>query len=577
MTLEITRFRLPSTPALADLRGSIWERVFVLYKNVSLRDDVLRLFETYCRGSGLRSPNPDILATDADYLLDFLNAKLYPEDYRACRIMHGYLDLLEAQGVEFPVAVRTKFETETHKLAEVLLPYPGSRRALDLDYEQYEEHKRRRLDEATAGYGRDDFIRFFERCREIGEALGDRPHEYQLHWGVVHVLSTLADRNKDVFGDVLREYLSLGDPFGLNGRSLVKKLLAHRGYREAAQLLSSVAYPTQASWLFFLLEVLPAEEISADEVARLYDLYEEAPLGSLPHRTDFLLKYRGAEPTVVPNVVELVLTRTAQDSRFTLALSMLFNPYSEIAKDLGESFNGAISALKRAYLAVESTGERPDFHGQAFGQILDLDKDFGAEYVRSKYESAEHGWLSSHDDSRDYAFLWERSDHQEVVDGVVQAIYACESEGYRALDPYLATFFNLKNKDGEEEQKLRGLQDAYLMKKLEERIEDAGFVEHIFQLIATFPSERRLVFVEQYVNANSDFEAFQRLSLEPNGWGTRGSWVPVLQRRIQFWESLRDIMTGVDLLPHRQFAERKLQHLRAEVRRESKRDFMGWH
>lgn len=58
--------------------------------------------------------------------------------------------------------------------------------------------------------------------------------------------------------------------------------------------------------------------------------------------------------------------------------------------------------------------DHEDFDGQAFNQLLDLDANFGEEWVSQLYEKV--GRPSRRDDSRDCAFIWRRSDFTKVMD-----------------------------------------------------------------------------------------------------------------------------------------------------------------
>lgn len=48
----------------------------------------------------------------------------------------------------------------------------------------------------------------------------------------------------------------------------------------------------------------------------------------------------------------------------------------------------------------------------------------------------------------------------------------------------------------------------------------------------------------------------------------------MLQRRVDYWESLLPILNTVDLLPHKQHVECCIGGLRAQIEREKKNDFI---
>ena len=99
--LRLTPFGLPNTPHLATMRKTIWQRLFVLYKNEDLQENVLSVVHLY-NTSPLRITNSAIVKDDAEHLLPFLESVLDPNSYRHCTVMNDYLNLLEKHGVEIP-------------------------------------------------------------------------------------------------------------------------------------------------------------------------------------------------------------------------------------------------------------------------------------------------------------------------------------------------------------------------------------------------------------------------------------------------------------------------------------------
>jgi hypothetical protein len=97
----------------------------------------------------------------------------------------------------------------------------------------------------------------------------------------------------------------------------------------------------------------------------------------------------------------------------------------------------------------------------------------------------------------------------------------------------------------------------------------------IFGVIAHFPAERRRKFVVLFLEYNKCFKDFQRLALEPNSWGWSGSDVPMLEKRVDYFESLLPHLNDVQLLQHRQHVERIIQGFRKRIELGKKKDFIG--
>jgi hypothetical protein len=572
--LQLTRFELPDSPELTSLRQSIWERLFELYEDENLQDKVLALVHNYSTSHN-KVTISEVVGRDAEHVLPFLESVLDPTDYQDCFVLQSYLDLLEKHDVSIPRDLREQFSNETYALSEILLHDWGDRRELELSYDEYKQFKKDRIDEHTAGYAFEDYVGFFEQCIQIRDTLEGGPQDFQIKSGVVDALRTVAERDLDLYALVLEHYLNLGDPLELNGHVLVEELLEERGFDRTFQFLSEPNYPTKKRWLFHVFEALPSESVNEEQLDHLYEIYRSAERADLPHGLDYLLKYHPLDSRVVANVVGLILDKVDEDPGYASALTMLFNPHTEVAKQLTNLFEDNLGLLKRAYFAVEDTGQHGDYKGEAFDHILDVDPAFAGEYVHWKYENADHGWLSRHDETRHYIFIWNRPDYQEIMDRIVDSIYQHERDGFVSIAPYLASFFHAEEDKRQIDSELRERQDAYLLRLIDERNDDIDFIAFLFTVIARFSAQRRRLFVEHFVQRNDSIDAFKRLPLEPNSWTAHGSWVPVLQRRLNFWESLLPIMNTVDLLSHKQYVEHQIQDLRVQIEREKKKDFMG--
>ena len=574
LVVEFKRFDLPATLDLAALRGTIWQRLFALCKQEGMRDDVLEVIRHYNKPSD-RLTNSEVVRSDAEHILPFLESVLDPSSYLHCTVMYDYLDLLEMHGGKVTKGLRDRFRNDTYALATILLPEWGRRQRLGLSYEEYEQYRLDSLKEHTRSYTLSDYEHFFERCIEIRESHAESFNEHQLHWGVVTVLLSLADRDADLYSQVLERYLVLKDPLRLNGCVLVRKLVEQRGRDDALQLLAESDYPTKKKWLFHVHEVLPVDDVDEGMLTHLYGLYEAAESSDLPHRLDYLLKYLPLDARVVARVVSKVIEKAEDEPSFAYTLTLLYNPYTEVAKRLIELFAEDLDLLQQAYLIVDATQDHSDFDGQLFDRLLNLNPAFITKYIAWKYENSEHGRLSSHDDHRDYSFIWSRPDHEEIMDKLVESLYAPQLDRFTYIEPYLKRFFLTRGDDREPEGVERERQDTYLIRLINQRSEDVDFMEYLFGVIAHFPPHRRGQFIKRFVQLNSNFEAFTRLPLESSIWFWSSSEVPVLQGRKDYWESLLPIMNTVDLLPHKQYVEHQIRRLQDQIEREKKSDFIG--
>jgi hypothetical protein len=272
----------------------------------------------------------------------------------------------------------------------------------------------------------------------------------------------------------------------------------------------------------------------------------------------------------VARVTEIILKKAEEDSSFASTLSPLFSSYSEVNKVLIDLFDADFDLLKRAYFAVAETARHSDYDAVTFTRILDHDPDFIEEYIDRMYAKA--GRLPQYDDTRDYSILWKRDDYEQLMTRVVERVYEHEQDW--GLDgEYLGVFFGLEG-NRQPDPQVQKTQNGFLRGLIGSRHEAPGLMQFVFSVIAEFPPERRRPFVALFITHNRSFELFQKLPLEPSSFGWSGSAVPMLQGRMEYLESLLPLLNTVDLLRHKQYAERRIQEIRTWIEQEKKRDFM---
>ncbi|MEG4023917.1 nSTAND3 domain-containing NTPase [Microcoleus sp. S13C4] len=565
-TLNIIELELQPTPEIIEWRRTIWKRVFQLYQISMFQKEVLDLLHKYCLSGHKISVN-ELITQDAVEVIPFIESQLDSSSYCHCIVVQDYLDHLENHQVAFSEELRDRFTNETYALSKVLLFDWGERKNWDLEYEEYEQRKGQQIEAHFTNYCFTDYKQFFEQCLEIqGET--DRRNHNQDHFPsrVVEVLIALADRDGDLYVEVLEHYLNLGDPLKLYALPLVNRLMQIYGVEKAYKFLNQLDYPSRREWLFGFYRLLPQEEIKVECLAKIYELYRESAPDEMPQDLHFLLKYCSFDENVVVRVVEIILEKIAEDSNYSSALSFLFKPYREVNQDLLDPFKNYLDLLKKAYLAVLKTNWR-DGNGQIFTYILDLDPNFIFEYIDwiDKEKEQSHHFHGT----RDYSFLWRRENYEEMMSQIVEYIYTREQERRVLHEKIFILPEGARDNDLIEER-----QNSLLTKLIEKRPNDFEFIRFLFGAIGDFSDERRFRFIALFLKSNNNFEEFEKLPLEPATWSWQGSAVPMYQTRVKYFESLLQLLNTVDFLQHKQYVERYVHGLRERIEQEKKKNFM---
>lgn len=569
LSISIINFDVPLTAELLKLRQVLWQRVFSLYSSRTLREHILELFEKH-NGSGYLVANREIVSADALLVQSFFKSNLDPSVYRHCAVVQDYLEMLERIGVEYDPDLKDRFRNETYDLSDLFFIDRRERR--ELGWEEYEKLRRERLRDHTASYDAQGFAAFFERCAEIIRTADGQQFKYQVQQGAAISLLQLAERDSNLFTTVLSSYLHRGNVLDLWSGILTEKLIQICGPQRSYEILSAGDYPQKASWLFSYFVALSADAVTEDHLRHLHLLYETAKYQEIMGNFDYLLKFTQFDHMALIRVIHTLVEKSKQESGFGHPLTEIFNGDSEVGQNLGRFFDRELELLKRAYFASSEADPHHDYDGHFFDELLDLDPNFAQEWISWLFNRSE--LPSSRDDNRDYSFLWSRPDHMAVLENIIDSIRTQRRPQLLLSNSYLQKFFVMTEGTPDLET-IYARQDAFLDEMIRRRSDDKELMSLLFGVISNFGSDRRRGRILTFLRHNQDFEAFSRLRMESTSWGWTGSAVPMLQKRVDFLESLIPAMKTVELLNHKQRIEHMIQSLRDEIEREKRRDFIG--
>jgi hypothetical protein len=572
--ITLITFQLPPTPELFELRRTIWHRLFRLYRQAPWREASIELLSKYRKPPGAPS-DLQIITADSRELLPFMETELSPARFRDGFLVIGYLDFLHAQGVSYEVRIRETFATPVVALADMLLEDFTRTKWRTHGFAEYEQQRDYQLREYFAGHDRSAYRRFFEQCLEIRADLQDERGQHRLSDAVFRVLVLLSERNAPLYADVVEEYVGQGDPLNLGFRfaePIMLKLVELHGAARARELLTNLGSRVPLRWSFGYLAALQPGDITPEHRWDLCAAYRTARREDLPRGMDFLLNYTGVDRGVVVRVTEILLERAREDLNCGSALSLLFNPNTAINKTLESIFADCPSLLGRCYILNGEIEQYFDDDGQSFAKVLRLDSEFLGSFIDSQQTSGEaRGYRAL--GTRDYSFLWEREDHQEIMPRALDRVYAHDGQATVYRESLVTAFFALPA-NGPNNDMLMERQDALVRELIARRHTDAGFMRFLFSIATEFSQERQSSLLSKFLEHNKDVEAFQLLPLLPSSWGGSGSMVPILQRRVHHLEPLLPLLKGVELLRQKLHVEQMIHGLRGGIEDYNKMEFL---
>lgn len=570
-TSTIYRFSLHPTPNLFNLRRKIWQKILGADFSIH-RPRVLLLLDRYVNDRHYDTVSA-IIAEDARELLPFIEKEMVPGNYSHCELVQNFLNRLERHGIQYPVEYRNQFDSELYTVSKLLT------RDWTQSRDEYEAPESAQLREYTRGFGPAEYGQFLQHAEIIVREAPNEGTAYELQARVQASLLLLAEEDSDIYCQVLKDALDRADSLSFLDIRLVERLVHTYGIDATESILTDSQHPDRMRSLIDLYRVIPPTAITRTRLEHLLSLFRVAEGSSLPYDLGFLKNYSHLDPSVLLEVVEILLSRAEQGHNTSSGLKWLLNSHNPLSDQFPVLFADSADLLKRGFLYLNRIRDNVDYNGKVLAIIMDLDRRFMREYLEFVFSSHQPSFPTEGPDPdrdhRRYEFIWGRQDYVAVMEDAADCLYALE-RGLVMYRSYLQLFFAVSPEDSgrSSNEATEHRQDVFLQQLIRTRSLDADFMIWLFDTIGLLSFERQRKFVAEFVGLNKDFDVFTNLQIAPLTSGFERSLIPVYQRRVEFFESLLPILNRVELLRHRHYVEQAIVDHRRLIEQEKRNEFL---
>ena len=149
--------------------------------------------------------------------------------------------------------------------------------------------------------------------------------------------------------------------------------------------------------------------------------------------------------------------------------------------------------------------------------------------------------------------------------------FVFEKERNRRLSGYYESFYN-KGVNPQTNRSILKKQNNYLCKEIEFKSDQSDYMHFLFSVIVNFSLQRQLIFYKIFLNKNKKLNDFINI-FAPTPSRLTSSAIPMLQKKIDFYEEIIKICNLTVLLKHRRFIEQRIQEIHNKIQHKKKRDF----
>ncbi|PIE84987.1 hypothetical protein CSA08_04375 [Candidatus Gracilibacteria bacterium] len=571
-TISFQRFKLAETKKLKLLRNKIFEKLSILYKKEKYKNDILKLFEEYPSKISWEFGISKVEKWDSKNIIKFIKNNFTSKSYQEVKVVQIILEHFKKYSLIFDSNLEEQYTHELYDLEKILmiddvdisLEFPRDKEE-KTDWDKIRNIHKQRLYDFVKTYTLSDWENLFEKCKIIEKK--NRKEDYKFKNNLTMLFIFLAEKNPNLYLQVLDKYLKLGNLFKL--RFYPSNLYEILGKDETKKFINQYTFNLKDDCLFNFYNLLKEEDIDKDDVNELLDLYKNTDVFSVPYGLDYLKKYLNIEKNIFILVVQTLVQRAINENpQFFHSFDILFNHANEISKDIEKYFKEDMGLIKQCYLISMDNHKHHDHDATYLNKLIDYDKNFLTVYIDKLFEGKEY--LTKYDIHPNFSILWGREDFETIFFNLIDLILSKTStRRYLREGDILEAFFELnKNKSS-----FKNLN--YCIKKFIDTFShNENKMTFIFDYISTLNDDFRKQYILYFLKNNKSFKLFNKLSLEPTSKSASGSWVPVYQKDIDFYNSLLKNINGIDLLEHRQKIEKQISYIEQDIKREKKRDFM---
>lgn len=372
-------------------------------------------------------------------------------------------------------------------------------------------------------------------------------------WKIQRGLDTIFELlEKDInrYIEVLSFYFETDTPLGLLGVKQVIFLLNSKGYHETYKLINKFNFSRKVEWLNHIWENINETEIT-QEIVQDYKKFLisdwESKAECLPsiHRL-FIYGSRDSE------IKEFVIGKILESSELSEVL--LDNVYrEEVINLLISIFGENMDNLNLIYLQAIKLNPHIDYNGKIFDKIFLQNPSIWGEYVKA---------------------INNNQIHEEYVHNIVNLIW--KNKGWRQYIDYAYSVFEKNRRDyfgtlvdllfaKTEDEKISSRQKRWLSEKLKDTMRDIEQSKRILGIVATVRGDWNLEFILKFLGLNKKIDEFKKINLFSKSESWSGSKIPIILEKIEFLESLKDKLKGIDYIEHKSYVVDLIRSLKKEI------------
>ena len=550
---------LELTKEVENYRKLIWEQLLKLSDNTKYQRTIIDILEKYTPSYNSNGKELNIFDIKwIDLILIKLDEKNYLSKILLGKVSNEILKIYKKYNLDFAIRFDKILESEDWKLYSVMT-------SNNCYWEEKKEIHSKEIKEIIENLNsKEDIKSFISKLDNFIEENTEINHIISVN---LNILIKIFWKEKKEIIIFLEVYLSKN--WNLKWERFTDKiieiLILQLGIDKTYKwILEKVNYNLE-DWIFNFFFIFPKEKITNDYMLIFTNFIKkniknERIIGSIFYR-EIIGKFLSLEPNIYINVSKIILDNKDKVN-IKNYFNVLFNKYIYTFEELIEMFRDNVSVLKNIY--IENLRYFNFYNaGEYLRKFIELDDSWLDEYLDYIYRS--ESTATSKQLYENLSECWSSEKYIYIFDKVLHR-YMTYTENNYLLSYYLKGILNNKDDDQLSKQK------NWIFHVIKKNYENLEVLEVIFEIIMDKSYEIRQEAIKLLISLNSNYEIFEKLSIETTRFSTSGSFVPIYMNEIKFLEEILPYFTGIKFIKHRSLIENKIKELKEFIKREEIRD-----
>lgn len=538
---NILTINLCYTEGLKKFRKLIWDILAKLYEDDAYREKVDGIILGYhCSWHGDLTEIKTIMEFD---LICFKNNFLdnwMELSFNQCVILKKLKEY--AQRIEINVDVDfNKYNSNTEfMIYDTLIIDHMKERTIEED----EEERKNCINELIKSYDNEDFSIMFRVCNQ--RETKDK-ESWSLQTGIETVFILLENDEKRYI-EALRVYLKENAPYGFFPQRKIGKLFEFIGVEKTEEFIDEFSFQYKSIWISSFLQLIPYTFINKEYISKLMkfvkeELTQEKP--TIPN-VPSLEKYYAYDPEIIVKISEFVIECVKQKPYVASKFLGSITDKNEM-DHIWNLFDKHIDILEQIYLYTLEN--HTDYDGRLLIKLVTHDNNFWKKFIL-KYIKQANGTCYQ---NGIFDKLWELENYEELFN--IAYRYLIIKKYYYLSNNLLSLFSN----NGSTSQLIKDRKKLWILNFISKNFNEAEKMESIFEMIANIFPEQKIEYIVEFLKYNKISNDFENIPLFPSSQSWSGSEMPVIERKIDFLETLIKEIKGPEFIAHRAYLKKRLE------------------